>query len=93
MFHTGTEPRHTPTGEFGFFFAEEMEEICSLFGPTSLSAHKVQSTFIHGSAEKSAALTVASLLARHIYHIGGTVAVPQKCRLTQTGKLMSVMSV
>lgn len=68
-----------------------MEEICSsLFGPTALSAHKERSTFIYGPSEKSAVLTVATLLARNVYHIGGTVAVPQKCRLTQIGKLMCV---
>lgn len=88
MLHTGTELRWTPTGTL--FSAEKMEEICSsLFGPGALSAHKVQSTFICGPAEKSAVLTVATLLARNVYHIGGTVAVPQKCRLKQTGKLMS----
>lgn len=66
-----------------------MEEICSSrFGPTALSAHKVRSNLIYGPAEKSAVLTVAMLLARNVYHIGGTVAVPQKCRLTQIGKLM-----
>lgn len=68
-----------------------MEEICSsLFGPTALSAHKVRSTFIYGPAEKTAALTVATLLAHNIYHIGGTLAVPHKCRLTLTGKSMSL---
>lgn len=87
MLHTGTELRRTPTGSL--FSTEKMEEI-SLFGPTGLSAHKVRSTFIYGPAEKSAVLTVATLLARNVYHIGGTVAVPQKCRLTQIGKLMSV---
>lgn len=35
-------------------------------------------------------MTVATLLARNVFHIGGTVAVPQKCRLTQIGKLNSV---
>lgn len=79
----------TPTGSL--FSAEEMEEISSsLFGPTALSAHKVRSTFIYGPAEKSAVLTVATLLARNVYHIGGTLAVPQKCRHTQYGKLMFV---
>ncbi|KAM7399194.1 hypothetical protein PAMP_018480 [Pampus punctatissimus] len=70
-----------------------MEEICSsVFGPTALSAHKVRSTFVYGPAEKSAVLTVANLLARNVYHIGGTVAVPQKCRLTQiVERCMSVM--
>lgn len=59
-----------------------MEEI----GATESSAHKVRSTFIHGPAEKSAVITVATLLARNVFHIGGTLAVPQKCRLTQIGK-------
>lgn len=36
-----------------------------------------------GSVEKSAG---PSLLARNIYHIGGVVAVPQKCRFTLSGK-------
>lgn len=67
-----------------------MEEIClSLFGPAALSSHKGRSNFIYGPAEKSAVLTVATLLARNVIHIGGTVAVPQKCRLTQIGKLIS----
>ncbi|KAK2912384.1 hypothetical protein Q8A73_006497 [Channa argus] len=70
-----------------------MEEICSsLFGPGALSAHKVRSAFINASAEKSAVSTVAALLARNVYHIGGTVAVPQKCRITQpVERCMSVM--
>ncbi|XP_035478412.1 1-phosphatidylinositol 4,5-bisphosphate phosphodiesterase eta-1 isoform X3 [Scophthalmus maximus] len=69
-----------------------MEEICtSLFRP-ALSAHKVRSTFIRGPAEKYAVLTVATVLARNVYHIGGSVAVPQKCRLTQiVERCMSVM--
>lgn len=69
------------------FAQTEMEEICSsLFGPGAISAHKVRSAFINGPAERSAVLTVAALLARNVYHIGGTVAVPQKCRITQPGK-------
>lgn len=68
-----------------------MEEICaSIFGPASLSSRRERSNFICGPAEKSAVLTVATLLARNVFHIGGTVAVPQKCRLTQIGKLNSV---
>lgn len=68
-----------------------MEEICSsLFGPGAISAHKVRSVFINGPAERSAVLTVAALLARNVYHIGGTVAVPQKCRITQPGKFISL---
>lgn len=59
------------------------EICCSVFGPTALSTHKVRSTFIYLSAEKPAGATI---LARNIFHIGGTVAVPQKCRLTQIGK-------
>lgn len=62
------------------------ERSSSLFGPT---AHKVQSNFIYAPAEKSAVLTVAMLLARNVYHVSGTVAVPQKCRLSQTGKFMT----
>lgn len=66
----------------------KMEEICaSIFGPTSLSSGRDRSNFICGPTEKSAVLTVATLLARNVFHIGGTVAVPQKCRLTQIGKL------
>lgn len=73
------------------FVKKKMEEICSsLFGPGPISAHKVRSAFIDGPAERSAVLTVAALLARNVYHIGGTVAVPQKCRITQPGKFISV---
>lgn len=62
----------------------EMGEICSsLFSRAVLSKRKVRSTFFYGSPEKSAG---ASVLACNIYHIGGTVAVPHKYRLTQTGK-------
>lgn len=69
----------------------KMEEICaSIFGPDSLSSHRERSNFICGPAEKSAVLTVATLLARNVFHIGGTVAVPQRCRLTQIGELNSV---
>lgn len=69
----------------------KMEEICaSIFGPAALSSHRVRSNFISGPAEKSAVLTVAMLLARNVFHIGGTVAVPLKCRLTQIGKFISV---
>lgn len=67
-----------------------MEEMFpSLFDPTALSARKVRSNFIYGP-EKSAVVTVATLLARNVYHVGGTVAVPQKCRLSQIGKFMHV---
>lgn len=89
MLHTGIELRRTPTGSL--FSAEKMEEICSsVLGPTALSAPKVRSNVVYGPAEKPAVLTGATLLARNVYHIGGTVAVPQKCRLTQIGKFMSV---
>lgn len=64
--------------------AEAMGEICSSFvGPSALSAHKVRSGFFYVSTEKP---TGTTLLARNIYFIGGTVAVPQKCRLAQIGK-------
>lgn len=63
-----------------------MEETCPLFGPVPLSSRKVRGNFIYSPGEKSAALTVATLLARNVFDIGGTVAVPQKCRLTQIGK-------
>lgn len=67
--------------------ASKMEEICtSVFGSPALSSHKVRSNLIYGPAEKSAVLTVATLLARNVFDIGGTLAVPQKCRLTQIGK-------
>ncbi|XP_077421472.1 1-phosphatidylinositol 4,5-bisphosphate phosphodiesterase eta-1 isoform X3 [Vanacampus margaritifer] len=67
-----------------------MEEIySSLFGPT---AHKVPASLICGSAEKSAVLAVATLLARNVEHIGGTLAAPPKCRLTLiVERCMSVM--
>ncbi|XP_054650538.1 1-phosphatidylinositol 4,5-bisphosphate phosphodiesterase eta-1 isoform X2 [Dunckerocampus dactyliophorus] len=67
-----------------------MEELYfSLFGPT---LPKVPSTLIYGSAEKSAVLTVATVLACDIEHIDGTLAAPQKCRLTlKVERCMSVM--
>ncbi|XP_071396928.1 1-phosphatidylinositol 4,5-bisphosphate phosphodiesterase eta-1 isoform X1 [Centroberyx affinis] len=70
-----------------------MEEFCSsFFRPSALSGHKVRSTFIYGPTEKSAVLTVATLLAQNVYHVGGSVAVPQKCRLVQiVERCMSVM--
>lgn len=64
-----------------------MEEICSsLCGAGALSSHKVQTNYIYDPAEKSTVLTVATRLARNVFHIGCTVAVPQKCRLTQIGE-------
>lgn len=67
-----------------------MKEIYfSSFGPAAVPAHKMQSCFISGPVERSAVLTVAALLARNVYHITGTVAVPQKCRITQSGKFTS----
>lgn len=87
--HAAREPRRLPLAPC--LSAEKMEEICSsLFGPTAIADHKVRPNFINGSDENSAVLTVAMLLARNVFHIGGTVAVPQKGRLTQTGKLMCV---
>nr|XP_057935490.1 1-phosphatidylinositol 4,5-bisphosphate phosphodiesterase eta-1 isoform X2 [Doryrhamphus excisus] len=64
-----------------------MEELYfSLFGPALPSA------FIYGSAEKSAVLTAATVLARDIEQIDGTLAAPQKCRLTlKVERCMSVM--
>ncbi|TWW77087.1 1-phosphatidylinositol 4,5-bisphosphate phosphodiesterase eta-2 [Takifugu flavidus] len=38
---------------------------------------------MYSPREKSAVLTVATLLARTVFDVGGTVAVPHKCRLTQ----------
>lgn len=87
VLHCGTELSWTPAGSW--FSAEQMEEICSsLFGPRALSDHTGQSTFIHGPAGKSTGLTIGTLLARNVYHIGGTLVVPKKCRLTQIGKLI-----
>lgn len=63
-----------------------MEETFSLFGPVPLSSHKVRGNFMYSPREKSAVLTVATLLARTVFDVGGTVAVPHKCRLTQIGK-------
>lgn len=63
-----------------------MEETCSLFGPVPLSSHKVRGNFIYSPGGKSAVLTVATLLARSVFDVSGTVAVPHKCRLTQIGK-------
>lgn len=37
-------------------------------------------------AERSVVANVASLLARRLYYIGGSVAVPQKCRLAYLGE-------
>lgn len=63
-----------------------MEEICSsLCGAGEPSFHKVQANFIYDPAEKSTVLTLATRLARNVFH-SGTVAVPQKCRLTQIGE-------
>lgn len=85
MLHTGTGQRRTTTRSL--LSAEKMEEIC--YDPNATSAQKVRS-FIYAPAEKSAVLTVATLLARNVYHIGGTLAVPQKCRLIQIGKSVCV---
>ncbi|XP_077397329.1 1-phosphatidylinositol 4,5-bisphosphate phosphodiesterase eta-1 isoform X2 [Festucalex cinctus] len=67
-----------------------MEEMYfSLFGP---SAHKAAASLICGSAEKSAVLAVATLLARNVERIGGTLDAPPKCRLTLiVERCMSVM--
>ncbi|XP_016095971.1 1-phosphatidylinositol 4,5-bisphosphate phosphodiesterase eta-1 [Sinocyclocheilus grahami] len=44
------------------------------------------------ASERSAMVNVASLLARRFYHVGGSVAVPQKCRLAYiVERCMSVM--
>ncbi|XP_047678774.1 1-phosphatidylinositol 4,5-bisphosphate phosphodiesterase eta-1 [Tachysurus fulvidraco] len=44
------------------------------------------------TAERSAMVSVASLLARRFYYVGGSVAVPQKCRLAYlVERCMSVM--
>ncbi|KAL1256617.1 hypothetical protein QQF64_012162 [Cirrhinus molitorella] len=44
------------------------------------------------TSERSAMANVASLLARRFYHVGGSVAVPQKCRLAYiVERCMSVM--
>lgn len=67
---------------------EKMGEICSsFFSRAVLSKRKVRSTLFYGSFEKSSG---ASLLACNIYRIGGTVAVPHKCRLTQSGKVGNI---
>ncbi|KAM8853836.1 1-phosphatidylinositol 4,5-bisphosphate phosphodiesterase eta-1 isoform 1-T1 [Synchiropus picturatus] len=68
-----------------------MERRCSsVFSSRALAQPKTGSNFIHGG--KAAVVTVATLLARNVYHIGGIVAVPQKCRLVQiVERCMSVM--
>ncbi len=38
------------------------------------------------TSERSAMANVPSLLARRFYHVGGSVAVPQKCRLAYIGE-------
>ncbi|XP_037123569.1 1-phosphatidylinositol 4,5-bisphosphate phosphodiesterase eta-1 isoform X2 [Syngnathus acus] len=67
-----------------------MEEIYfSLFGP---SAYKGAASLIGGSVEKSAVLTVATLLARNVENVAGNLATPPKCRLTLiVERCMSVM--
>ncbi|XP_051933391.1 1-phosphatidylinositol 4,5-bisphosphate phosphodiesterase eta-1 isoform X3 [Hippocampus zosterae] len=67
-----------------------MEEIyLSIFG---LTAPKAPATLIQGSGEKSAVLAVATLLARNVEHVGGTLVAPPKCRLTLiVERCMSVM--
>lgn len=42
------------------------------------------------TSERSAMANVASLLARRFYHVGGSVAVPQKCRLAYIGEMFLV---
>lgn len=64
----------------------EMEETCPLFGAVSLSSRKARGNFFYSPGEKSTVLTVTTLLACNVFDVGGTVAVPQKCRLTQIGK-------
>lgn len=64
----------------------EMEETCLIFGAVPLSSRKVRSNFSYSPGEKSAVLTVATLLARNVFDVGGTVVVPQKCRLMQIGE-------
>lgn len=63
-----------------------MEETYPLFGAVPLPSRKARGNFIYSPGEKSAVLTVATLLARNVFDVGGTVAVPQKCRLTQIRK-------
>lgn len=69
---------------FTDFLAEQLGLMgSSVFGPIASSYQKVWFTLMLGSVERSAG---PSLLARNIYHIGGIVAVPQKCRFTLSGK-------
>lgn len=65
-----------------------MEETCPLFDalPLSSRSRKVRGNFFYSPGEKSTVLTVTTLLAYNVFDVGGTVAVPQKCRLTQIGK-------
>lgn len=44
------------------------------------------------TAERSAVVSVASLMARRFYYVGGSVAVPQKCRLAYLGEFSYVHS-
>ncbi|XP_028320425.1 1-phosphatidylinositol 4,5-bisphosphate phosphodiesterase eta-1 isoform X5 [Gouania willdenowi] len=64
----------------------------SIFGSMASSSHRVRSHTIYSPPEKSSACTVATLLAQNIYRIGGTLAVPQTCRIRQyVERCMSVM--
>lgn len=63
----------------------EMEETFPFFG-VPLSSRKVRGTFFYKAEEKSTVLTITTLLVSNVFDVGGTVAIPQKCRLTQIGK-------
>lgn len=78
---------HTSEEDFHYILTDvlgKMEE--TLFGAVPLSSRKVRGNFFYSPGEKSAVLTVTTLLACNVFDIGGTVAVPQKCRLTQIGE-------
>lgn len=81
------------TGDTGYY--TKMENVrSSVLSPNKLSGNnKMRSPYVcKANPGKASVLTVATLLARNVYHVGGTVAVPQKSRLPHcVERCMSVM--
>lgn len=80
---------YTSEEDFHYILTDElgeMEETCSLFSAGPLCSRKVRGNLFYSPGEKSAVLTVTTLLACNVFDVGGTVAVPQKCRVTQIGE-------
>lgn len=69
-----------------------MAVFCSPFFNTYSRRGGKSNNLTCAPSEKSSVATVATLLAHNVYHVWGSVAIPQKCRIIQTGEYGNIQA-